>query len=68
MVQYITECMIYKQNPPPQHTFLYRRGLQHLLEVRVVQSTLCPKGDLPLHFLKALRDVWLYKTQENGSL
>lgn len=33
------------------YTFLYGRGLQHLLVVGVVESTLGPEGDLPLHLL-----------------
>lgn len=44
------------------YTFLYGWGLQHLLVVWVVQSTLGPKGNLPLHFLEAERGIWLYET------
>lgn len=41
-------------------TFLYGWCLQHLLEVRVVQSALCPEGDLSFHFLKAQKgkEIW----------
>lgn len=35
-----------------EHTFLYGWSLQHLLVVRIVESTFRPEGDLPLHFLK----------------
>ncbi len=49
-------------------TFLYGRGLQHLFEVGVVESTLRPKGDLPLHLLKAEKGNKLYETKHFCSL
>lgn len=35
-----------------------------MLEVGVVQSALRPKGDLPLHFLKARMGTWLRETKQ----
>lgn len=40
-------------------TLLHGWSLQHLLEVGVVQSTFCPKGDLSLHLLRAQTKIHL---------
>lgn len=40
-------------------TLLYGGSLYHLLEVGVIESTFCPKGDLSLHLLRGQTGMWL---------